>query len=61
MAPIPQKRYNSLMVKANLKGWGNSEYPPLVFRSVISKNKDLKNTDGSIIIGNMLKDFDYTK
>jgi len=50
--------YGSNATKA---GWGNSEYPSLVFRSVISKNKDLKNVDGSIIVGNKLKDFEYNK
>ena len=45
----------------NYQGWGNAELPSLVFRTVVSKNKDLKNNDGVVFVGNKLKDFDYTK
>ncbi len=43
------------------QGWGNTDLPSLVFRTVVSKNKDLKNNDGAVFVGNKLKDFDYTK
>ena len=43
------------------QGWANSDNPDLVFRSVISKNKDLKNIYQPILVGNQLKDFDYSK
>jgi actin-related protein 5 len=50
--------YGSYSTKA---GWANSDNPDLVFRSVISKNKDLKNIYQPVLVGNQLKDFDYSK
>jgi len=48
-------------MKTFWKGWANSNSPDLVFKSFVSKNKDVKSANSQVFVGNKLKDFDFLK